>query len=339
MMRDRISVVTALVRATFLAAILTVHVPTASASAWEPGDVFAGVSNGSYKVYSNSGVFKETVSDGLNASDGFGFTTGCAFNAATDKLYTTNISADRVVVYADPHPHTILQIITTGDFRPESIVFDRSGNFYVGHGDGTNHTIKKFNPAGSSTASFSPAPETLGTDWIELAKDQCTIFYTSEGSTIKRFNVCTNSQLPDFAVTGSKNFALRLLPPFDGSGGLLVASSDTIKRLNGSGVVTQSYDATSQDEWFALALDPNGTSFWSASFDTGSFFRFNMSSGAIEVGPIQAAGSGALFGLCVKNEIVGSTVEIPTLTGWAKIIMVGFLVASSLWVLRRSGIA
>lgn len=57
------------------------------AADWQIGDVFVGVSSGSYKVYDNNGVFKETITDGLT-----GFTTGCAFNNALDKLYTTNFS-------------------------------------------------------------------------------------------------------------------------------------------------------------------------------------------------------------------------------------------------------
>jgi len=321
-----------------LAAALTLGVfvlaaPAAHASTWDKGDVFAGVGGGSYQVYSNAGALKETINDGLG-----GFTTGCAFNPALDKLYTTDFSTGQVAVFDNAHPHAILQTITTGDANPESVVFDKVGNFYVGHAGGIM-TVKKFNAAGSPTGSFGPAVEARGTDWIELALDQCTIFYSSEGGKIKRFNLCTNTQLPDFVDIGGTNYALRLLPPFDGSGGLLVANSTTIKRLDGSGAVIQSYDATGQDGWFALSLDPNATSFWSGSFDTGDFFRFNISSGAIEVGPIATA-SGSFFGLCVKGEITGATaIAIPTLTEWAQIVMVGLLVASSLWVLRRRWIS
>ena len=167
-----------------------------------------------------------------------------------------------------------------------------------------------------------------------MAADQCTIFYTSEGGKIKRFNVCTNTQLPDFANIGGNSFALRLLPPFDGSGGLLVANFTTVKRLDGTGAVIQSYDAAGQDQWFALSLDPNGTSFWSGSLNTGTFFRLNISTGAVEVGPI-ATGS-ELDGLCVKGEITGAiTAPIPTLSEWAQILMVAILVGSGVWILRR----
>src|SRR5688500_7749859 len=73
--------------------------PAWAVTPWVNGDVFTGVSNGSYKVYTNAGVFKETITDGMG-----GFTTGCSFNPALDRLYTTNFGNTKVVVYADPSP-------------------------------------------------------------------------------------------------------------------------------------------------------------------------------------------------------------------------------------------
>ena len=146
--------------------------------------------------------------------------------------------------------------------------------------------------------------EDKGTDWLDLASDQKTMFYTSEGGRIMRLDVSgTGTQLGDFADIGGTSFALRLLPPGDGSGGLLVANSSDIKRLDGAGNIVQTYDAPGEDSWFALNLDPNGKSFWAGDFSTGDFFRFNIATGAIEVGPINTGtGSGTLFGLCVKGE-------------------------------------
>jgi len=144
-----------------------------------------------------------------------------------------------------------------------------------------------------------------GTDWVELSKDQSTIFYTSEGSTIRRFDTATSTQLPDFSTALNESFALRLLPPGDGSGGLLVANFADVKRLDASGAVVQSYDAPGEDSWFALNLDPNGTSFWSAGIFSGNLYRFNIASGAIEVGPISTGTSVA--GLCLKGEPTAGT--------------------------------
>ena len=59
--------------------------PASAATTWNTGDVLVAVVNGSYNVYDNGGVFKQTITSPLS-----GTTTGCSFNAAGDKLYTTN---------------------------------------------------------------------------------------------------------------------------------------------------------------------------------------------------------------------------------------------------------
>jgi hypothetical protein len=292
-------------RVTALIGALTVSIlvaaPAAASKTWVTGDVFAGVGDGSYKVYSNTGVFKETISDGMS-----GFTTGCAFNPTLTRLYTTNFTNTKVVVYDDAIPHAILQVIDTGIPSPggnsEAIVFDAAGNFYVGHA-GDNHLIQKYDSAGNLLATYSAAVTDRGTDWLELAADQKTIFYTSEEGEILRYDVLNNMQLPDFADIGNVSYALRLLPPGDGSGGLLVANTVDVKRLDGSGAVVQTYDAPGENAWFSLSLDPNGTSFWAGDFLTSNFYRFNIATGAVEVGPINTGtGPSTFFGLCVKGE-------------------------------------
>src|SRR5207302_622394 len=66
----------------------------------------------------------------------------------------------------------------------ESIVIDRSGNVFVGQPDGSRQVLM-FSSTGALIGSYSPDPEDRGTDWIDLAADQCTLRYTSEGSSIK----------------------------------------------------------------------------------------------------------------------------------------------------------
>lgn len=284
------------------------------AAAWQVGDVFVGVSSGSYQVYDNGGVYKETVSDGLG-----GYTTGCAFNNALDKFYTTNYYNSAVVVYNTAHPHNVLQTIYYTDaYYNESIVFDNAGNFYVGHRGGSAD-IKKYDAAGNLLDSFDVAVENSGSDWIELSSDQKTMFHTSAGYLVKRYDLATKTQLADFANLGSGScFALRLLPPGDGSGGLLVAASGDIRRLDGSGNVIQTYDVDNEDSWFALNLDPNGTSFWSGDYSTSNFYRFNIATGAIEVGPINTGtGVDTLFGICVAGEITvakGESIQLTPLS-------------------------
>ena len=70
--------------------------------------------------------------------------------------------------------------------------------------------IEKYNAAGVLQHAYTVDTTSRGSDWIELSSDQHTIFYTSEGTTIKRFDVSANGglghQLSDFAV-GLAGFA------------------------------------------------------------------------------------------------------------------------------------
>ena len=271
------------------------------ADEWVQGDVFVGVGSGLYRVFDNSGVFKETIFNGW-----VGQTAGCAFNPGKTRLYTTDFENAQVVAFNNSHPHSIAQSISTalqGGEASESIVFAANGDFYVGHANSV--AIQKFNAAGVFQQAFDVEGERRGSDWVDLASDQCTIFYTSEGSSIKRFDVCTNTQLDDFATDLPDRFAfaLRLLS----NGGALVADTEAIHRLDASGAVVKSYDTPGDDFWFALNLDPNGTSFWSGDAVTGNFYRFNIASGAVEVGPINAEPESSLSGICVKGE---STIAI-----------------------------
>ena len=99
---------------------------------WATGDVFVGVGNGSYKVYSNTGTFKDTITTSTD------LTGGCAFSSLFD-IYTTNTTNTKVVKFDGDVPHAVLQTIDTNVPSPaghsQSIVFDAAGNFYVGHAD------------------------------------------------------------------------------------------------------------------------------------------------------------------------------------------------------------
>src|SRR5882762_5590738 len=120
---------------------------SAAAQSWTIGDVFAGVGNGQYQVYSNMGALKETITQPVT-----GFTTGCAFNAPATGLYTTNFTNTKVFVFDTSIPHSVTQTIDTAAHSPngdsESIVFAQNTNFYVGHADG-NHHLHRYNAGGT----------------------------------------------------------------------------------------------------------------------------------------------------------------------------------------------
>ncbi len=273
---------------------------------FEDGHVFAAVGNGQVQHYDAAGNLLEVLNSNLG-----GFTTGMATDSAGN-LYVTNFSLALVSRFTGPgvpHNHTV-HFNTDPASSVESILFDRQGNIYVGQADGTRD-ILKFDAAGNLLQRYDVATEDRGSDWIDLAADQQTMYYTSEGNTVKRFDVANNVQLSDFstALPGSIAYALRLLP----EGGMLVADTEVIVRLDSTGSVVQAYDAPGEDTWFALNLDPDGTSFWSGNFGTSNFYKFDIQTGALLAGPFNT-GTGAftLFGLAVFGEIAVGQNNRPT---------------------------
>ncbi len=288
-----------------------------SPPAWAQGDVFAGIGNGVYEVYHNVGtatspnyVLVDTRNLGTND-----FTTGCTFDLASN-LYTTSFNQNNVVKFDANSPHSVLQIINTTGITPvnslsnESVVFAGSGDFFVGHAD-PDHQVHRYNAAGTFQQAYAVDLEDRGSDWIDLSSDQHTLFYTSEGRLVKRFDLSTSTQLTNFAnlgtpVSGETLFALRLLPPGDGSTGLLAANGANIKRFDASGIVIQTYTATGENFFFALNLDPDGTSFWAGGYVTGKLYKFDIASGGTLLTPIgtgaTGTGTGNLAGICVKGQ-------------------------------------
>jgi MYXO-CTERM domain-containing protein len=127
------------------------------------------------------------------------------------------------------------------------------------------------------------------------------MLFDLEGGQVHRFNVCTNTALSDFSDQGG-DFAMRLLP----SGGLLVANEIEVDRMDAAGNVFQIFDATDEDSWFALSLDPDGTSFWSANTLTSNIYRFDIISGARLTNFNSGTDTGTVFGLTVVGEITVS---------------------------------
>ena len=79
-------------------------------------------------------------------------------------------------------------------------------------------------------------------------------FYTSEGKRFLRYETSTRTQLADFneaSLPGSIAYGIKLLPPFDGSGGVSLADSETIVRLDGAG------NASSAPKTGSHSLDRN----------------------------------------------------------------------------------
>lgn len=266
---------------------------TAHAVPFVVGDVFAAIGSGQVQHWRPGTGLLATYS----TTQG-GFTTGMAFDSS-DNLYVTNFSARNVSRFDSTGTLIDAAFVSSsaGNNSPESIVFDAAGNFYVGHADG-NADIEKYDAAGNLLATYNVATTARGSDWIDLAADQQTMFYTSENFEILRYDVVNDVQLANFADFGQRpTFALRILD----DGGVLAASSATILRFDAAGNIIQTYDVAGHNNWFSLNLDPDGTSFWSGDFGTGEFHQFDIATGALL--DSYDTNSGGFFGLTVFGEI------------------------------------
>jgi hypothetical protein len=263
------------------------------------GDVFVAVGGGQVYWYLPDGTFNMLLTPGVSSL----YATGMTFDA-DDNLYVTMFGAktvckfDKYGVYQGEFGSSAT---VYGSNSPESIVYDAYGDFYVGTVDGSSNDVFKLNATGDKLAQYDVAIDDRGSDWIELGSDQCTLYYTSEAYDVMRYDVCTDTQLTDFntAPLTGRGFALRLLP----SGHLLVAASETIIRLDAAGNVFQTYDTPTpgdEDGWFALNIDPDGKTFWSASYDNGNVYRFDIATGDIIT--TFNTGMSASWGLAVFGE-------------------------------------
>lgn len=162
------------------------------------------------------------------------------------------------------------------DCSPHAIVFDAAGNAYVGQA-GCTGAILKFT-AGRLVASFPVAADFQGSFWIDLGRDACTMYYTSYGPNVKRFDVCAGTQLPNFnraPLPGGAGQDLRVLP----DGGVLVSSGQVIARLDASGVLAQTYGIAGESSlWAGLDLVGDGT-FWAGNYESSNVYKFNLATG------------------------------------------------------------
>ena len=246
---------------------------------FQTSDIFAGVNDGKV-LWLRNGTIVATLNTGAG-----GFTTGMAFDAAGN-LYVTGFDANIVAKF---DTSGVLQTgggsFTSGGpglLTPESVVFDSSGNLYVGNRDkahpttGEEGSLQKFDAFGNYLGNVLTNTRV---DFFDLSFDQSTFIYGQEGTDI----LTVSNGLPgtpggNFA-TGCCNraFAMRFLP----DGGVLLADLNDVKRFKADGTLMKTYDIGGEDTWFSLNLDPDGTSFWSGSIATGIVYRFDILTGAV----------------------------------------------------------
>jgi hypothetical protein len=287
--------------------------PTASRAghvSYSEGDVFAGVGTGLIKHFDSAGTLLETLDTATGCSEDLGM----AFDSGGN-LYATasfgSCSGNGQVVKFDNQGGLIGPFGSGYGSSTESIAIDAADNVYVGQPDGTGD-ILKFDSDGNPLASYDVAVGPRGSDWIDLAADQCTMFYTSEGSSVKRFDVCTDTQLADFATgLSSPCFALRIRE----NGEVLVTCITQTFRLNPDGSVNTSYPI-SGEFLFAMNLDADGAHFWTSGRSSGNVYKVNIDTGSGTAAPLFNAGivGCCLSGLAIFGEPTVAKPQEPTIT-------------------------
>jgi DNA-binding beta-propeller fold protein YncE len=306
-----------------VAALLAVSV--ASSVAWAlpfvTGDIFADVGGGNIKEFHSDGSFYQNL---FTTHPGEG--DGMAFDASGN-LYATSGFAANTVVKFDNNGALINANFGSGyNSHPESIVVDNTNHvLYIGQADGTGN-ILKFDLSGNPLGSFAPSRQNRGTDWVDLEANGHIIRYTSEGNEIRRFDVSTNTQLTPFAtgLPASPAYAHRILP----NGGELVAATSEIIQLNPAGNVVKTYTLANTSLLFAINLDPDGKSFWTADYLNGTVFKIDIATGAIDLQfnafttgvPL---GSGPLGGLALFGEACVTCIPVPSVPEPASLLLLG----------------
>lgn len=271
-----------------------------------------GTSGRKIRRYTTSGTYIDDWDDRMPSALGY-IVTGMCF--APDG----NVLATRFA-YAGPVLYSRFGAILDDEFtrhpignatyaNHESCVFDRAGNVYIGQAGASSSPdeqvpVLKFDRYGTRLDTFVLPTGPRGTDWVDLAGDQCTLYYTSEDTDVRRYDTCTHTILPLFAtgLTPPYCYALRIRPNRE----VMVACQEAVHRLSPQGVNLQTYTRTSIGETdpsglFAMNLDPDGTSFWTAGANSGNVYHVDIDSGAV-IGSFNS-GQGGVAGLAVYDEL------------------------------------
>lgn len=189
----------------------------------------------------------------------------------------------------------------------ESCAFDELGNAWVGEAvpsSASEALLRYIADDGRVLKTLQIPVGERGTDWIELDADQCTLYYTSEDSDVRRFDVCAEQVMPHFA-TGLEApcYALRQLPNRD----LMVTCRERIYRYDQNGTFLREYTRadlgeTNPDGLYAIHLDPDGQTFWTGGVTSGRIVRASLDDGSVVTS--FNTGTGGVNGLLIEDEFV-----------------------------------
>lgn len=293
-------------------------------AAFTRGNVLAGVGQGMIKEFTPTGALVATYDTGTGSNE----TTGMCFDAAGN-LYATMFTSGVVSKFSPTGTLINGSFVSGFAGSPESCQVNQAGELLVGT---TGGQIKRFNA--TTGALLNTYTVSGGAGWIDIAADQCTVFYADDSSTVQRFNICTNTQLATFANMSSLASGLRILP----GGDVLASDRTSVSRFNPSGTLIGNYGAPAGNSLiFAVTVDPDGQTFWTADLVNGNIFRYNLT--PISNTPVTTFNSGQLVdtaGILVVGEItvggppsgppvIQTNVPVPTLSQWGLAMLIALL--------------
>jgi len=254
---------------------------SASAAGFGPGDILVALTNGTVQVRAADGTLKSTLSS-PDQGQAKGLVLDSQGNLLVSQWWSPTLTSGNTVLKYRPDG-SFAGVFGSGyNCNPSGIVMDSHGNIFVGEAD-CQGDILKFDSAGQLVARFNAAIDQRGARWLDLAADNCTMYYTSAGPNVSRFNVCTGVQLPNFTSTplvlpdGAGALGLRSAP----DGGVIVATLVDVRRLDASGNQVAIYDAVGENGFSSIFLDADGKSFWTSSFLTSNVYKFDIATGQI----------------------------------------------------------
>jgi len=254
----------------------------AAAAPLQDGDLIASTNIGKLEVFRPDGTLVQTIETGAPS-----FQAGMCWNQTLTELRVTNANFGSITLL-DSGVSSITHPWVSGLNTPFSCVVNASGNFYVSTFDSTADVIL-FAPDGTQLDTFDLATQFPIFD-IDLATDNCTLFYTDTSLTIKRYDVCTDTQLSDFATVPVSPFGFCVALQIRPNGEVITVCFDVVHRLSSAGALIQSYPVSTFvppiliNPSFPfgaqlLLLDPDGTSFWTAQPDSGQVYRIDIATG------------------------------------------------------------
>lgn len=314
----------------WIALLLLLAALPVTAQGFAPGDVVVsgihfdpeeGFPIRNLRVHGRNGAFKRE----LLASGGFSeplVRDGIVYGASRARGVIDRVDAAGTLLSPFAGPVDAVNFLGPGP-GGGLLAVNGSGEIYHFAADGSLAHFRDF-------AQFP-----LGSGGIELAPDQCTVFYATFGR-LAQWNVCTNAPAafygPDLA---SASRALRLLP--DGTFlicviGLLPDLGNRVVHVDTGGNLIRSYPVPGN----ALAIDIDGKSFWT---NAGNYLlRIDIESGALIHQTFTEFG---IEGLSVVGEpragfAAAATADVPALTPTLLLLLTLILVITAFIRLRAS---